>query len=168
MSVITAHEAAVRLGLLDKEIDRAALNAARRTVTYWRSLTMTGIRSKGVGRAIFEKKAQGLKVIIKRDRTRQEGDAFLGGLRLRGMAAMQEIGGKTAAHLIVAKRARGGLLGFLGPNGHVITPKSVHHPGSRIPAMPSAGPAQPLVEARAVQELEKGLLAAITKSGLGA
>ncbi|ACK51958.1 hypothetical protein Msil_3048 [Methylocella silvestris BL2] len=46
-------------------------------------------------------------------------------------AAIQEFGGKTAAHDIVAVKARA--LNFNGGGGEVFA-KSVHHPGSNIPA----------------------------------
>ncbi len=46
-------------------------------------------------------------------------------------AAIQEYGGKTAAHDIVAVKAKA--LAFAGTGG-LIFAKSVHHPGSLIPA----------------------------------
>lgn len=46
-------------------------------------------------------------------------------------AAIQEHGGKTAAHDIIAVKAKA--LAFAGASG-VVFAKSVHHPGSLIPA----------------------------------
>jgi phage gpG-like protein len=53
-------------------------------------------------------------------------------------AAIQEFGGKTAAHEIVA--VKGKALAFAGAGGNVIV-KKVHHPGSNIPARSYLGSA---------------------------
>lgn len=53
-------------------------------------------------------------------------------------AAIQEFGGKTAAHEIVA--VKGKALAFAGAGGNVIV-KKVHHPGSAIPARSYLGSA---------------------------
>lgn len=57
------------------------------------------------------------------------------GLRVEDVAyaAIQEFGGRTKAHVIKARLKP--LLGFYSTFfGHVITPRQVNHPGSRIPA----------------------------------
>jgi len=53
-------------------------------------------------------------------------------------AAIQEFGGKTAAHEIVA--VKGKALAFAGAGGNVIV-KRVHHPGSNIPVRSYLGSA---------------------------
>jgi phage gpG-like protein len=65
--------------------------------------------------------------------TTDNGADFQGFVASEGVpyAAIQEYGGKTAAHDIVAVKAKA--LAFMGARGQVFA-KSVHHPGSLIPA----------------------------------
>lgn len=164
MNFITFEEAARRIGLLDKEIDAGKVRAIRRTSTTWRSLTVAGIRSRGVGRALWAKKSTSLRPIVKRMRVQKVGDGFTSGIVLSGLAALQEDGGRTKAHII--KPWRASRLAFVGPKGHLISPVSVKHPGSRIPAMPSAAPAVPAVEADLAVQLDKEYQKAVEKVGL--
>jgi len=49
-------------------------------------------------------------------------------------AAIQEFGGKTAAHDIIPSKAK--VLAFVSGGGAQVFAKLVHHPGSTIPARP--------------------------------
>lgn len=53
-------------------------------------------------------------------------------------ARIHEFGGQTAPHVIMPRRAS--TLAFMGPDGMIFA-RSVHHPGSKIPARPYLGPA---------------------------
>jgi hypothetical protein len=172
MSGISAQEAARRLGLLEKEVTRANANAIRRGQTHWRNLTINHFKTRGVGRSIWGKaEARGknvnkdLRLIVKRMRVRSEGgDSFSGGLTLKGLAAIQEKGGKTAAHTIKAKNAP--TLAFLDRSGRLVRPIEVSHPGSNIPAVPSAATTLSAAESKFREEIETGLKKATEKVGL--
>jgi phage gpG-like protein len=72
-------------------------------------------------------------------------------------AAIQEFGGKTAAHDIVA--VKGKVLAF-SAGGNQVFAKSVHHPGSTIPARSYLGSS--LAEMR--DEIESGFKQAVLES----
>lgn len=72
-------------------------------------------------------------------------------------AAIQEFGGKTAAHDIVAVKSKA--LAISAGGGHAFV-KSVHHPGSSLPARPYLGAA--LSDMR--EEIESGFKQAVLKS----
>jgi len=72
-------------------------------------------------------------------------------------AAIQEFGGKTAAHDIVA--VKGKVLAFSAGGGQVFA-RSVHHPGSTIPARSYLGSS--LAEMR--DEIESGFKQAILEA----
>ncbi|MDQ6867145.1 MAG: hypothetical protein M3178_01515 [Pseudomonadota bacterium] len=72
-------------------------------------------------------------------------------------AAIQEFGGKTASHDIVA--VKGQVLAFSAGGGHVFA-RSVHHPGSTIPARSYLGSS--LAEMR--DEIESGFKQAVLEA----
>ena len=74
-------------------------------------------------------------------------------------AAIQEQGGRTAAHDIVATKARA--LPFAGAGGPVFA-KRVHHPGSTIPARSYLGAALADLEAAIRDGLKAAILGALT------
>ena len=173
---MTPQEAARRLGVLAKEVDRATVNAIRRGQNHWRTLTIRGIVSKGVGAAIWgarsrtkkAKRLTSLRPIIKRERVKKVGEStYIAGLQMTGLAALQETGGQTKAHEIKATgRGRVPRLIFEGASGWVNKIK-VSHPGSKIPARPSAAPAVPEVSAYTQEQINTGLVQAIDRAGLG-
>jgi phage gpG-like protein len=72
-------------------------------------------------------------------------------------AAIQEFGGKTAAHDIIAVNAKA--LAFI-KGGHQVFARSVHHPGSAIPARSYLGSS--LAESR--DEIKSGFKQAVLEA----
>jgi phage gpG-like protein len=75
-------------------------------------------------------------------------------------AAIQEYGGKTAAHEIIAVKAKA--LAFAGTGG-VTFAKSVHHPGSLIPAHAYLGRALADMQDAIATDLKQSVLGALTQ-----
>ena len=121
-----------------KAKDQAVIRSLRRRLHHMRNLAVLEFRSQGVGRRIFGgagKKASGARLIINRARVRKVGSVFQAGLVLRGLAALQERGGRTDPHVIKPKLAKK-LIFPLG--GRIVVTDQVNHPGSRVPAAPFA------------------------------
>jgi len=95
--------------------------------------------------------------------TTDEGDATQGFVASEGVpyAAIQEYGGKTAAHDIVAVKAKA--LAFAGAGGEVFA-KSVHHPGSLIPAHAYLGRALADMHDAISTDLKQSVLETLTQS----
>ena len=74
-------------------------------------------------------------------------------------AAIQEFGGRTAAHQIVAVKARA--LAFVAGGGHVFA-KRVNHPGSTIPARAFIGGAFAELRDQMAADLKQAVLEALT------
>jgi phage gpG-like protein len=74
-------------------------------------------------------------------------------------AAIQEYGGHTAAHEIVATKARA--LVFAGAGGTAFA-KSVHHPGSAIPARSYLGSALAAMRDDIVEELRAAVFESLS------
>lgn len=150
-----------------KEKDRAIVNGIRRGMTYARSLAVKSFMATGIGRGIFghgrKKDTKAVKLIINRMKVRQAGTRIEAGLSVKGVAALQEKGGRTKAHPIRPRRGR--FLAFSVGGRDVFVPQ-VQHPGSRIVRAPFAEPAMRRALPRINQEVERGL-AAIAKQVLG-
>lgn len=165
---MTPGECAAALRKLGTEKDTEIVNGIRRTLAYGRKLILEGVRSRGIGRAIWgEKKLTTLRAIVKRERVRKDGDAWIAGWKLAGIAAMQETGGQTKAHPI---SARGSNLAFLGTKayaGKFVLISQVNHPGSKVPATPTIPTVISEIENSILpQEMDKALVKAIEKAGL--
>lgn len=90
---------------------------------------------RGVGRRIFGQKAGGAAGLIKVLPARKVGQRYVGTLQARGMAAIQDQGGRTSPHTIAPKNKR--FLVYRTKAGVLhITDKPVQHPGAQHPAMP--------------------------------
>jgi phage gpG-like protein len=76
-------------------------------------------------------------------------------------AAIQEYGGKTAAHDIIAVKAKA--LAFVGGGGTVFA-KSVHHPGSLIPAHGYLAHALTDMQDAITADLKQSVLDALTQT----
>ncbi|WP_020177058.1 hypothetical protein [Methyloferula stellata] len=76
-------------------------------------------------------------------------------------AAIQEYGGKTAAHDIIAVKAKA--LAFAGGGGTVFA-KSVHHPGSLIPAHGYLAHALADMQDAITADLKQSVLDALTQT----
>jgi phage gpG-like protein len=75
-------------------------------------------------------------------------------------AAIQEYGGKTAAHDIIAVKAKA--LAFVSAGGELFA-KSVHHPGSLIPAHAYLGQALADMQDAIETDLKQSVLDALTQ-----
>ena len=115
------------------------------------------VKATDIGRALWGRRRSGRgtsgkpPLVIKKRRTRvssSEG-GIIGGVDIRGMAALAILGGRTSAHTI--KPLAGNVLSF--GSGEVVT-GSVRHPGSTIR---SRGPIVDKAMARALGRLEKRL-----------
>jgi phage gpG-like protein len=93
--------------------------------------------------------------------TADEGSDIEGYVASEGVpyAAIQEYGGKTAAHEIMAVKAKA--LAFAGAGGQVFA-KSVHHPGSVIPAHAYLGRALADMQDAIAADLKQSVLDALT------
>lgn len=91
-----------------------------------------------------------------------DGDAVDGAVSSVGVpyAAIQEYGGKTAAHDIVAVKAKA--LTFTSADGQIFA-KSVHHPGSVIPAHAYLGRALADMQDAITTDLKQSVLDALTQ-----
>jgi hypothetical protein len=138
-----------------KEAPREQINAIRRGMTFARSLVIDRIRRTGVGRALWGRKAKGARLMVPRQRVTRSGNVIHGGLLLKGLAAMIETGGRTRSHVILPKNA--GVLALKLSGGAVAFATKVVHPGSRIPAQPSAQEAMREAVPRIAQEIDRGM-----------
>lgn len=138
-----------------KDIDRPIINAIRRGLTYARTLAVDGYRQRGVMRRVFGVKPSGARALIKRTRVVKRGDVYTGGLTAKGLAEIQETGGRTKPHTIAPKNAK--RLAFQTPAGLVVIAGSVQHPGATHPAMPSLRAAIEKAAPRMAEELDKGI-----------
>lgn len=91
--------------------------------------------SRGVGRRVFGQKVKGAVGLIKVTPARMFGGRYVGALQARGLAAIQDQGGRTSPHTIAPKNAK--FLVYRTKAGVLhVTDKPVHHPGAQHPAMP--------------------------------
>lgn len=92
-----------------------------------------------------------------------DGDTFEGFAGSEGLpyATILEFGGKTAAHDIIAVKAKA--LAFAGSSGTVFA-KSVHHPGSFIPAFAYLGRALDAMHEQIVTDMKQSVLDALTET----
>lgn len=135
---MTPTETAQQLRTFSKEWGRDISNAMRRVIRRARTQALDrGSQLPGVLHAVFEKDRSGLRKLVKTIRVRRSGETFESGLEVKGLAALAENGGRTAAHRIVPKLAR--LLVWQGPAGLVFA-REVRHPGGRVPKTPFVRP----------------------------
>lgn len=145
--------------LKGKTLDKVLTNALRRTARRVKADAIKDIGSRGIGRRIWGKKPSGLKKLLKVERVRFDGAKLTVDLVSKGIPAMIESGGRTAAHDIKAQR-RGPkgkrLLSFRAAGGAGAVPE-VRHPGSNIPQRPWISPAITKNEAQGAREIEAAL-----------
>lgn len=131
-----------RIKLLTKEINRVALPSVRSFIAEVRKGARKDLRRTALGKALWTKRGrtsrrQGTRppLVLKTIRarlSRTEG-AWIGGIRLKGFAALIETGGRTAPHTI---RARSAPALVFRVDGTLIRTQSVRHPGSSIRRRP--------------------------------
>lgn len=139
-----------------RAIKRLLSDELRRGAREIRKRGLAGFRSRGVGRRVFgageigRQHAKGLGV----SRVRDRGDHVELDVYAKGLAAIQEEGGRMAPHVIEAKNAPN--LVFRVPGGLVVT-KRVQHRGATHPRMPSVGPAVEKVTPEITREIERAM-----------
>lgn len=121
-----------------KEIERPIKNTIRRGLHRARNRAGADFRTRGIGHSIWGGHVtKGGKVAVrayfKRTGVKKRGDVFVGGLWATGLPALQEVGGRTKAHLIRPTRAK--RLVWATPEG-IFSAAQVHHPGGKLPAYP--------------------------------
>lgn len=143
-----------------KGLDNVLKNALRRMARRVKADAIKDIGSRGIGRRIWGKKPAGLKKILKVERVQVEGAGRLT-VRLvsKGIPALIETGGATAAHDIKAhRRGPSGkrLLSFRAAGGSGAVPE-VRHPGSRIPQRQWISPAITKNEEQGQRDIEAAI-----------
>lgn len=95
-------------------LDRPVLDAFQRGAKRIAEQTRTDIASEGIGRSIWGKKPRGLTRVVQEIRPEKTGDELISGVRLKGIPAMIEEGGRIQTHKIkatpkrpIASKARG-------------------------------------------------------------
>ena len=141
-----------------KRMDVPILVGLDRGLGAARGLAINAFIRRGVGRRIFGQKTRGALALIKVVPAKMRGGTYVGTLQARGLAAIQDAGGRTAPHLIKPKnkkflvyRTKAGVL-------HV-TDKPVMHPGAQHPAMPflneAIAKAAPRIQVLIDREIQK-------------
>lgn len=127
--------------LFAKRAARTIKNSLQRTLRRTATQVSKDIRSRGIGRAIWEGKGgagdikrQKLITVIE---PHAEGDSIVTGLKFRGVPRLIEEGGRTKAHPIVGGKGKHGLLIFEGRSGSfggegLVRKKRVQHPGGPV------------------------------------
>lgn len=144
---ITPKQAQVQLQRIadPRALRRVVTNAFRRSANGIRKDAIARLRGRGIGRRLFgSKKFKQKDALIKVGRARAKGDDVALEISARGIAAIQETGGRFAPHDIKP----GGfqingvpVLVFRVPGRLVVTPNLVKHPGATHPRMPALEPA---------------------------
>lgn len=121
-----------------KNITKALLPSMRKGISEVRKQTLQDIKGTSLGRALWAKGAKPsakppLVLQSVRARFSRSGGDHVVGLKLKGMAAIQEKGGKTLPHFIKPKKAK--FLAFK-KGGESIFAKRVKHPGSKLSRKP--------------------------------
>jgi hypothetical protein len=147
-----------------------------------RARAINAFLERGIGRRLFSHKVSGrggAVSMIKVIPARMSGDRYVGTLQAVGFAAIQDQGGRTAAHEILAEKAhytelsqkhagrrRGqtfarraagstkAVLAFMSGGQMRFAPR-VHHPGGAHPAMPFLEDAVQKAAPRVAREIER-------------
>jgi hypothetical protein len=115
----------------------AVVRGLKRSAKIPRAIYMAKARQHGIVRTIFGKKPKGLGGLVKTKVT-DKGSVFVLSMELRGLAAMQESGGRTKQHQIGPGAKK---LKLKVPSLGVVIRDSVLHRGSNIHVFPAANSA---------------------------
>lgn len=158
---MTPAQVAARLRRAAREIRKPAVKALRRGLTLWKGRAIDTLRSRGIGRAIWGTKRGGATMVVKRTRVKDSGGVITAGLHVRGLAALQEAGGRTKPHDITPKIAQ--RLVFEGRTGTVVA-RRVKHPGSIVPAIPFLRPTLDRTLPEIVTEMDRAYQEALDRT----
>jgi hypothetical protein len=141
-----------------REIRAGMVRALRRTGTAVQGTAVDLFRQRGIGRRIFGKKASGARGLITRGKLRVTDGVLEQPIKVKGLAAIQERGGRIKAHVIKPKvRKR---LAF-SIAGKPIVVGLVKHPGANMPAIPYLERAARQHMGKFREEVEKELAKAV-------
>jgi hypothetical protein len=156
---LTPAEAARRLkSTLVEEIRRQTGNGIKRGMTVAARYARRDYRSEGLGRALWAKKATrpGIpRLLVSVARVVDQGDRWATGLKVSGMAAVIEKGGRVQPHKI--KGSWGKPLVFVGKSGTKVFPNVVQHPGCPVPARPALDRALESASGALREQVDRGL-----------
>jgi hypothetical protein len=146
-----------------RELMRAQENGMKRGLRRARKIALGELPRRGVLRRIFQKKPKGLGVLITLHRVRFHGTSVIGALQLKGLAAIQEVGGRTKPHVIKPSLKKA--LRFEGSSGTHFQRVGVRHPGSKMPAIPVLPGVMAEAAPVIMKEIERGVLDRFRKHG---
>jgi hypothetical protein len=144
------------------EVARIELRALEKHVNEARKETVRGFVSHSIGKGIFGRNASGAWKIITVDKARIQGDTASVKISLKGLAALQEVGGRIRPHVIKPKRAKVlafGVAGGFGFGGDMVFAKIVKHPGAMVPKHESLRPAAEKVLVGAIEDIRRDIAA---------
>jgi hypothetical protein len=131
ISMSGVREGEAQLRKFARMLDRPIINALRRGLTRVATATKNEIRTRsGIGRSIWAKKASTLSKQVYRMKVTKRGEDLETGIKLKGIPALIEEGGRIAAHSIRPKSRP--FLAFQASGRWIFTRKPVQHPGSMV------------------------------------
>jgi hypothetical protein len=135
-----------------QKLKGAMKRALRRVGTAVQKTMIDLSRERGVMKTIFGKKSAGArKSAITRSKLRDEQNTVVQPITIKGLAEIQEKGGRIKPHLI-----RPGRSGYLVIGGKPIrVPDGVQHPGATHPSIPFADRSAQRHSQRLREELDK-------------
>lgn len=140
-----------------RQLGRVQADGLRRGLSTAREEALRAFQGRGIGRTLFRTdRGQGERLVTLEDVKATEGGAE-GGIKLSGLAALQEAGGRTKAHTIAPKRTT--VLRF-AEGGSILFRSTVRHPGSRVQGVPFAEPALLRAEPAMASDMDAALQSA--------
>jgi hypothetical protein len=144
------------------EVVRIQARALETHANEARKATVREFVTHSIGKGIFGRNDAGAWKIITLSPAVVRGDNVALKITLKGLAALQETGGRIRPHIIKPKRAK--LLAFAvagaaGFGGDAVFAKIVHHPGAAVPKHESLKPAAAKVLVSAMQDIQRDLAA---------
>jgi len=144
------------------EVLKIQLRALEKHANEARKETVRGFVSAGIGKGIFGHNDKGAWKIITVSKPVIQGDSVALKITLKGLAALQETGGRIKAHVIKPKRAKMlafGVAGGFGFGGDMVFAKIVHHPGATVPKHESLRAAAAKILPSAIVDIQRDLAA---------
>ena len=145
------------------EVIRIQTRALEKHANEARKETVRGFVSHSIGKGIFGRNASGAWKIITLEPAKVQGENVSVKLTLKGLAALQEAGGRIKPHEIRPKNPKKMLAfasaGGFGFGGDLVFAKIVSHPGATVPKHESLKPAAEKVLIRAMQDIQRDLAA---------
>jgi len=152
-----------RLQTLPQILENETKNGIRRGQNRLRTALFDEFRAGGIGRAIFGSTKKGAaKTVIARERIQKNGETYEVGIRIKGIAAIVERGGRTMRHAI----GQAGKI-LSNPAAGFFAKGQVNHPGAQMKRDDFAGRAVAKVRSAFRAEVEKGVAkaAAVVNNG---